>query len=97
MVNHLNPSVFSRILNPQQKILRINNKDEIVELKQDQENAKLQWMGWEEILHSLKAQGITDKHILKQVKDCPHLITALVRLRHEEEKELKLTEEEENV
>jgi hypothetical protein len=48
-------------------------------------------------LYSLKAQGITNKHILKQVKDCPHLITALVRLRHEEEKELKLTEEEENV
>jgi hypothetical protein len=96
VVNHLNPSVFSRILNPQQKILRINNKDEIVELKQDQENVKLQWMGWEEILHSLRMQGVTDRHILKQIKDCPHLIAALVRLRHEEEKELKLTEEEEN-
>jgi len=93
VVLHLNPSIFSKVINPKQRILRINNQDEIVELKEDQENMKLQWLGWEEILYSLKSQGITDRNILKQIRDYPHVITALVRLRHEEEKELKNTED----
>ena len=64
---------------------------EIYELDRDQGKEKLKWLDYEDILASLAHRGITARHILECYRQHPHVIIALVRLRHEEEKELKQT------
>jgi hypothetical protein len=88
VVPHLNPVAFTKIINPQQRVIRINQDGELLEFETDQKQ-NLQWLGWESILNSLAPLGISDRHILGQCRNYPHVIAALVRLRHEEEKALK--------
>ena len=93
-VLHLNPIAYSRIVSPEQRIVRINLDGEIMEYHADQEQEKLKWLSWNEILASLQPEGVTYRHVLEQFKKYPSVLVAIIRLRHEEEKVLRINLED---
>ncbi len=99
IVAHLNPKEWNRIISPNQVILRASldpdgNIGEIQQLESDQH---LQWLGWQDILDSLKPKGIGDRHILNMCKSKPHIITTFCRVRFESDRALNIPDEPETL
>jgi hypothetical protein len=91
VVDHLNPKILSKIIKPEQSIYRVNkDMTEIIELQSDQSKDNLHWIGWESLVESFANIGVTERHIIRECKQYPHVLVALVRLRHEEERAIKL-------
>lgn len=91
IVPHLNPREWMRIISPIQTTSRIKVTP-IVGLDDGPVVNAFDWLGWEEILASLRSQGISDRHILNKCRTAPHIITALCRVRFEYDKELNAPE-----
>ena len=97
VIAHLKPKEFTAIVQPRQRIQRIKENGEILELDFDQENNALLFEGWRSIMTALSVEGITDRHVLQTCLKYPHIITTYVRLRHEEDKVIELEEIEEAI
>jgi hypothetical protein len=97
VVAHLNPKEWTRIVSPNQVILRasMNEDGSIGEIQQIDSDRHLQWLGWQDILSSLKPQGIGDRHILNLCKSKPHVIATYCRIRFESDRALNIPEEPE--
>lgn len=98
IVAHLNPKEWTRIISPNQVILRANvNADGgLDDIKQIDSDQSLQWLGWMDILDTLKLQGIGERHILNACRSKPHIITTFCRVRFECDRALNIPEETEN-
>lgn len=98
IVNHLNPKEWTRIIAPRQVILRasVNEDGSMADIQQMDSDQHLQWLGWQDILNSLKPEGIGDRHILNMCKSKPHVITTFCRVRFECDRALNIPEETEN-
>lgn len=98
IVAHLNPKEWTRIIAPKQVILRasVNDDGSMGDIQQMDSDQHLQWLGWQDILNSLKPEGISDRHILNMCKSKPHVITTFCRVRFECDRALNIPEETEN-
>jgi len=98
IVAHLNPKEWTRIIAPKQVILRasVNEDGSMGDIQQIDSDQHLQWLGWQDILNSLKPEGISDRHILSLCKSKPHIITTFCRVRFESDRALNIPEETEN-
>ena len=54
-----------------------------------------QWVGWQDILNSLKSEGISDRHILKMCREKSHIITTFCRVRFESDRAQNIPDESE--
>jgi len=95
----LRPKDFSWIIQPNIVVLQAQkNEDgslgEIKEFDTYQENP---FLGWQQLLNDLKKEGIRERHIIKECREKPHIITTYVRIRYEEDKQIGKTEEEEAI
>ncbi|MFN8992993.1 MAG: hypothetical protein ACK5X3_04925, partial [Pseudomonadota bacterium] len=81
-----------------QVILRANVNAEggLDDIKQIDSDQSLQWLGWQDILNSLKPEGISDRQILNTCRSKPHIITTFCRVRFECDRALNIPEETEN-
>lgn len=97
IVNHLNPKEWTRIIQPNQVILRasVNADGSMGDIQQVDSDQSLQWFGWQQILESLKPEGIGDRHILKICREKPHIITTFCRVRFESDRALNIPDEPE--
>ena len=99
IVAHLNPKEWTRIIAPKQVILRasINEDGSMGDIQQIDSDQHLQWIGWQDILNSLKPEGIGDRHILNMCKSKPHVITTFCRVRFECDRALNIPDEPETL
>jgi len=63
------------------------------DIQQMDSDQHLHWLGWQDILNSLKPEGIGDRHILNMCKSKPHVITTYCRVRFECDRALNIPEE----
>ena len=73
-----------------------NEDGSMADIQQMDSDQHLQWLGWQDILNSLKPEGIGDRHILNMCKSKPHVITTFCRVRFECDRALNIPEETEN-
>ena len=99
IVAHLNPKEWTRIVSPNQVILRasVNLDGSMGDIQQVDSDQSLQWLGWQDILNSLKPEGIGDRHILNMCKSKPHIITTFCRVRFECDRALNIPDEPETL
>ena len=97
IVPTLNPKEWTKLINPQQVILRATKNEDgsIGELQQLDKDQILIWQGWDEIIKQWNLEfGITDRHILKQCLEKSQIITLYTRVKYEEDKVLWLEKQD---
>lgn len=82
--SHLKPAVLTGIVQPQQRILRVNaDLSEIQELTEEQ---ALPFIGWRDLLDSIAPNGFTEWDVLELCRNRPAIIQVLCRLRFEDDR-----------
>lgn len=94
LVSHLRPVELSRIINPEQRIIRVNQTNlEIQELNQIDDHLK--FMGWLDLIADIKPHGFTEWDVLDLCRTNAGIIQVICRLRYEEDKAVGMDEPEE--
>lgn len=82
--SHLRPIVLTGIIEPQQRILRVNaDGSELQELTTD---LSLVFMGWQDLLQDLQLDGFTEWDVIEVCRSKATIIQVLCRLRFEEDR-----------
>lgn len=82
--SHLRPAVLTDIVQPQQRIIRVNaDLSEIQELTSEQ---ALPFIGWRDLLDSIAPDGFTEWDVLELCRNRPAIIQVLCRLRFEDDR-----------
>jgi len=85
--SHLRPKELIWIVQPSQRILRINTDGtELQELNKDAED--LAWVGWRDLLTLIEPFGFTEWDVLDLCRTKAGIIQVLCRLRFEEDRAL---------
>lgn len=93
LCSQLRPVELTKIINPAQRILRVNeDATEIKELPIDQ---NLVFMGWLDLLADIAPHGFTEWDVLELLRTKAGIIQVLCRLRFEEDRALGMDEPEE--
>jgi len=84
--SHLRPAVLTGIIQPEQRILRINaDGSEIAELVSDE---SLAFAGWQDLLSAIAPDGFSEWDVLELCRSKAGIIQVLCRLRFEEDRAL---------
>lgn len=84
--SHLRPAELTKIIKPEQRIIRINSQDEeIQELNSDKD---LIFLGWQDLLVDVSKDGFTEWDVLEVCRSRASIIQVLCRLRFEEDRAL---------
>lgn len=84
--SHLRPSELTKILQPEQRIMRVNSDgSEIQEIASDQ---TLLFLGWQDLLLDIFTEGFTEWDVLELCRSRSSIIQVLCRLRFEEDRAL---------
>lgn len=95
LVSHLRPAELTWIIQPQQRILRVNIDGTVIqELESDR---ALTFMGWHDLLEDIKPEGYSEWDMLELCRTKTGIINVLVRLRFEEDRALGRSEPEEAI
>lgn len=95
LISHLRPAELNWIINPVQRILRINaDGTQIQELDSDR---ALAFMGWQDLLEDIKPEGFSEWDVLELCRTKAGIINVLTRLRFEEDRILGKSEPEEAI
>lgn len=82
--SHLRPAVLTGIIQPQQRIIRLNaDGSEIQELEGDQDAL---FMGWHDLLADIALDGFTEWDVLELCRSKASIIQVLCRLRFEDDR-----------
>lgn len=85
LIAHLRPQVLADIVQPEQRIVRVNSLGEIQEMDTDQ---TLRFMGWRDLVLDIAQDGFTEWDILELCRTRASIIQVLCRLRFEEDRAL---------
>lgn len=85
LISHLRPSELVWIVQPTEKIIRINELGEIQELDSDQ---NLNIYSWQEIIKSVAIEGFSEWDVLELCRTKASIIQVLCRLRFEQDRAL---------
>ena len=88
LFSHLRPFELTKIINPSQRILRIN--EDATEIKELPVDKQLVFMGWLDLLEDAKPYGFSEWDVLEILRTKAGIIQVLCRLRFEEDKALGL-------
>jgi len=97
VVPTLKPKEWTRLVQPQQVILRAAKAEDgnVGEIQQIDSDQSLVWESWEDIIKRWSIQfGITDRAVLRQCLEKSQIVALYVRLKHEEDKALWLNKQE---
>lgn len=95
LIAHLRPVELTKIINPQQRILRVNlDATEIKELPVDQ---NLVFLGWLDLIGDIAQDGFSEWGLLQLCRTQAGIIQVLCRLRFEEDRALGMDEPEEAI
>jgi hypothetical protein len=86
LISHLRPAELTRIIQPEQRVVRINASGEILEVESDQED--LSFFGWRDLLQDIAQDGFSEWDILELCRSRAGIIQVLCRLRFEEDRAL---------
>ena len=93
LVSQLRPVELTKIVQPQQRILRVNaDGSEIMEMDADQ---ALIFTGWLDLIEAIAPDGFTEWDVLELCRTKPGIIQVICRLRFEEDRALGIEEPEE--
>ena len=82
--SHLRPIVLTGILEPQQRLFRVNaDGSEIQEVHSD---LNLAFMGWRDLLDNIAHDGFTEWDVLEVCRSKATIVQVLCRLRFEEDR-----------
>lgn len=86
LASHLRPAVLTGIVQPEQRILRVNaDLSEIQELSKDE---SLAFVGWRDLLDAIAADGFSEWDVLELCRSRAGIVQVLCRLRFEEDRAL---------
>jgi hypothetical protein len=86
LISHLRPAVLTQILQPSQRILRVNyDMSEIQELPSDHQ---LVFVSWRDLLVDVAQDGYTEWDVLELCRTKPGILQVLCRIRFEEDRAL---------
>jgi hypothetical protein len=95
LFSQLRPVELTKIIQPQQRILRVNqDASEIKELPVDQ---NLVFMGWLDLIADIALYGFTEWDLLELCRTKAGIIQVLCRLKFEEDRALGMDELEEAI
>lgn len=94
LASHLRPGELSWILQPKQRIVRIN--EDLSEIKELQKDEVLAFQGWRDLLDAIAPDGFSEWDVLELCRTKPTIIQVLCRLRFEEDRALGKEEPEES-
>lgn len=95
LVSHLRPAELNKIVQPEQRILRVNSDlSEIQEISQDE---VLAFAGWHDLLDQLAPDGFSEWDVLDLCRTRAAIIQVLCRLRFEEDRALGQDAPEETI
>lgn len=84
--SHLRPAVLTAIIQPQQRILRVNlDMSEIQEVESD---ASLIFVSWRDLLVDVSQDGYTEWDLLELCRTKAGILQVLCRIRFEEDRAL---------
>lgn len=86
LTSHLRPQVLTAIVNPQQRILRVNA--DLTEMQELSTDEKLVFVGWQDLLQDAAQDGFSEWDVLDLCRTRASIIQVLCRLRFEEDKAL---------
>lgn len=81
---HLRPAVLTEIVQPEQRIVRINN--DLSEIKEMEADKGLVFVSWLGLLDDAAQDGFTEWDILDTLRTRPTIIQVLCRIRFEEDR-----------
>jgi hypothetical protein len=85
LVSHLRPQALTDIVQPQQRILRVNTDlSEVQELEGDQNS--LAFVGWHDLIADIAQDGFSEWDLLELCRTKANVIQVLCRLRFEEDR-----------
>lgn len=94
LISHLRPVELTKIINPEQRIIRVNTLNlEIQELTQIDDH--LQFMGWLDLIEDIKPHGFAEWDVLDLCRTNSGIVQVICRLKYEEDKALGLDDPEE--
>jgi len=86
LVSHLRPSELTKVIQPEQRILRINaDGTELQEIDSDQ---SILFVGWQDLLEAIAPDGYTEWDVLELCRSNASIIQVICRLRFEEDRVL---------
>lgn len=86
LVAHLRPSVLTDIVQPKQRVIRVNqDMSEMQELVGDE---KLVFVGWHDLLADIAQDGFSEWDVLEVCRTKATIVQVLCRLRFEEDRAL---------
>lgn len=93
--SHLRPQELIWVVQPNQRILRINT--DLGEIQELQQEAALNFQGWRDLLEEIKPFGFNEWDVLELCRTRSSIIQVLVRLRFEDDRALGKSEPEEAI
>jgi hypothetical protein len=85
LISHLRPKELIWVVQPSEKIVRINEVGELLELNQDQD---LALYSWQEMVNLLAIDGYSEWDVLELCRTKSSIIQVLCRLRFEQDRAL---------
>jgi hypothetical protein len=82
--SHLRPAVLTGIVQPKQRILRVN--EDLSELQELTTDEALVFVGWRDLLDTLAPDGFTEWDVLELCRSRAGIVQVLCRLRFEEDR-----------
>jgi len=93
LISHLRPSELTKIIKPEQRILRVNaDGSEIQELPIDQD---LAFTGWLDLVNDIAPYGFTEWDLLELCRTKASIIQVICRLRFEQDRAIGADEPDE--
>lgn len=84
LISHMRPVELTKIIQPKQRILRIN--EDISEIQEMNSDINLAFVGWRDLLDDIARDGFSEWDVLELCRYRASIIQVLCRLRFEEDK-----------
>lgn len=93
LISQLRPVELTKIIQPTQRILRIN--EDATEIKELPIDRNLVFMGWLDLLADIEPHGFSEWDVMELLRTKTGIIQVICRLRFEEDRSVGLDEPEE--
>lgn len=83
LVSYMRPAELSKIIQPKQRILRVN--EDMSEIKELNSDINLAFVGWRDLLDDIARDGFSEWDVLELCRSRASIIQVLCRLRYQED------------
>jgi len=86
LISHLRPAELTKIVNPEQRIIRVNA--DLTEMQELTTDEHLAFLGWHDLLDDIAQDGFEEWHVLEVCRSKSMVIHVLCRRRFEDDRAL---------